>query len=66
MGDRFINAENKVIFINMKEALYCEIIFHPEKKSLLKDYFKNLNIRRIIIREKFIELRRNLLKNFKN
>ena len=39
MGDRFINAENKVIFINMKEALYCEIIFHPEKKSLLKGLF---------------------------
>ena len=39
VGDRFINAENKVIHINFKEALYCEIIFHPEKKSLLKGLF---------------------------
>eukprot|EP00828_Plagiopyla_frontata_P023741 TRINITY_DN3033_c0_g2_i1.p1 TRINITY_DN3033_c0_g2~~TRINITY_DN3033_c0_g2_i1.p1 ORF type:complete len:417 (-),score=63.80 TRINITY_DN3033_c0_g2_i1:58-1308(-) len=40
MGERFINAENKVIHINLKEQLYCEILFHPEKKSLLKGLFQ--------------------------
>ena len=39
VGERYINAENKVIHINFKEAIYCEIIFHPDKKSLLKGLF---------------------------